>query len=158
MKMFSARIIVSAMFLGGIIAHAETNQFVMALNAAWASKSASNVLGFIEKELTDRPNDPQVLFARAVAAVELEQWCRGATNYCARAIEMVRQDSYTAENKQFLLKELSEHLEFFTASIGVFKEPEYSFPQTNAILQAEMFQSCPSEFPYADFIARFNSP
>ena len=149
----------NTILLFSITADAETNQFVMRLNSEWTSKSASTVLGFIENELTSRPNDPQVLFARAVAAAELEQWCRGATNYCARAIDVVRHDTnYTAEDKRILLSELSCHQEFFTVTIDTFKEPADSFPQTNALIQAEMFQAGPDKFPYAEFLSKIRSP
>ena len=158
MNKFSVSVLVGTILLCSITADAETNQFVMRLNSEWTSKSASTVLGFIENELTSRPNDPQVLFARAVAAAELEQWCRGATNYCSRAIDVIRQETnYTAEDKRILLSELSGHLKFFTTTIATFKEPADSIPQTNALIQAEMFRSCPDEFPYTKFLSTFNS-
>jgi hypothetical protein len=48
-----------------------TNQFVTTLNQKWAQHNATNLIAFVDSELQARPNDPQVLFARAVVAGEM---------------------------------------------------------------------------------------
>jgi hypothetical protein len=139
--------------------HAETNQFLIVLNTHWTSQNASNVLHYLDTELTSRPDDPQVLFARAVAAVELQQWARGATNYVLQAISAVNSaTNYTSEEKTPLLASLTNHLNFFVATIDVLNEPANSVPQTNTTIQAEMFLTNPDEYPYFEFLSTFKYP
>lgn len=138
------------------VVHAATNQFLNGLNTHWASQNASNVLNYLDAELSGRPNDPQVLFARAIAAVELQQWARGATNYVMQAIHAVQSSTnYTSQEKALLHTALTNHLNFFVATVGVFNEPTNSAPQTNATIQTEMFLTNPDQYPYFDFLSKF---
>lgn len=145
--------------LCAFFAYAATNQFLIGLNTHWTSQNASNVLNYLDAELASRSNDPQVLFARAVAAVELQQWARGATNYVLRAINAVNSaTNYTQEEKVPSLVALTNHLNFFVATIDVLNEPMNSAPQTNKTIQAEMFLTHPDEYPYFEFLSTFKNP
>jgi hypothetical protein len=134
-----------------------TNQFVSMLNQKWMRQNASNVLTFVESELQQSPKDPQVLFARAVVAGELQLWNRGATNFISQAITNVNQSAqYTTEKKAVLLKELREHLRFFSLTISTFSEPPNSQPQWNTTVQQELFHTSSNEFPYIKTLLKFD--
>lgn len=145
--------------VSAIVTYATTNQFLSGLNTQWTTQSASNVLSYIESELASRPDDPQVLFARAVAAAELELWARGATNYVRQTIDAVSASTnYTPAEKAPILLDLTNHLNFFIASIDVFNESTNSAPQTNVTIQSEMFHSHPNQFPYFEVLSTFKEP
>lgn len=146
-------------FTCALVVYATTNQFLVGLNAQWTSQNASNVLSYLDAELSSRPDDPQVLFARGVAAAEMQLWARGATNYVWHAIEAVHSaTNYTSEEKALLLTTLTNHLTFFVASIDVLNEPTNSVPQTNTMIQTEMFLTHPDEYPYIEFLSTFKEP
>ncbi|MCO5069309.1 MAG: hypothetical protein M9910_11615 [Kiritimatiellae bacterium] len=152
-------LITLSILIFALVVHATTNQFLVDLNAQWTSQNASNVLSYLDTELSSRPDDPQVLFARGVAAAELQLWARGATNYVWQAIAALSSaTNYTSEEKAQLLAALTNHLDYFTASIDVLNEPTNSVPQTNTTIQMEMFITHPDEYPYFDFLSTFKEP
>jgi hypothetical protein len=156
-----ARLILAAgcLLLPAFMSTAQTtNQFVATLNQKWVQQNASNVLTFVESELQQRPSDPQVLFARAVVAGELQLWNRGATNFISQAITNVNLSTqYTAGKKAALTKELQEHLRFFSLTVSTFGEATNSAPQWNAAIQGELFQTSSNAFPYIDTLLRFDN-
>lgn len=140
-------------------ANGATNQFLSGLNTQWTSQNASNVLSYIDAELSNHPDNPQALFARGVAAAELQMWARGATNYVRQSMDALGiSTNYTLQEKASLLAALTNHLSFFMASINAFNESTNSVPQTNTTIQSEMFLSSPGEFPYSEFLSTFKEP
>lgn len=132
-------------------ARADTN-FVLTLNERWRSSNATAVITFLDSEYHIHSNDPQRAFASAIAAAELQYWVRGATNYMAKAIELVAASTnYHPDRRTALTNELAAHLVFLTNTISVFAEPENSAPQTNTALQAEAFEGS-TDFPYTEML------
>jgi|GEM_PF-1579077 hypothetical protein len=157
--MKQAYLIAIFVLIFAFVANGATNQFLSGLNAQWTSQNASNVLSYIDAELSSHPDNPQALFARGVAAAELQMWARGATNYVRQSIDALDiSTNYTSQEKASLLAALTNHLNFFIASINVLNEPTNSVPQTNTTIQAEMFLSLPGEFPYFEFLSSFKEP
>lgn len=141
------------------VVRATTNQFLLDLNTQWTSQHASNVLSYLDAELSSRPDDPQVLFARGVAAAEMQLWARGATNYIWQAMNALNAaTNYTFEEKAQLLAALTDHLNFFIATVDVLNEPTNSVPQTNITIQMEMFLTHPDKYPYFEFLSSFKEP
>jgi hypothetical protein len=131
--------------------------FLTELNEVWNTHNATNVLHFLNEKLAASSNDPQILFARANAALEMENWARGATNYVHQSINAVAlSPDYNAENRAILLAELNLHLNFFEITVDFLAEPNPSYPQTNILVQTEMFQLESGEFPYIEFLQKFD--
>ena len=155
------RLVMIACCLSALVANLAgqtTNQFVATLSQKWIQQNASNVLSFVESELQQRPTEPQVLFARAVVAGELQLWNRGATNFITQAITNVNLSSqYTAAKKATLTKELQEHLRFFSSTVSTFNEATNSTPQWNSTIQTELFQTSSNAFPYTDTLLHFDN-
>jgi hypothetical protein len=150
-------LILLACFFALQIAQAD-ELFVTELNKIWREQNATNLIQFLDTKLVQSPNDPQVLFARGNTAAEMEQWVRGATNYVYQALTNLEASTeYSASNKAILLRELNNHLRFFEISIDVFSEPNPSFPQTNTLMQMELFQTNSNEFPYIEFLQKLDN-
>ncbi|MDR0993846.1 MAG: hypothetical protein LBN38_04690, partial [Verrucomicrobiota bacterium] len=138
---------------------ATTNRFLIDLNTQWTSQNASNVLSYLDAELSSRPDDPQILFARGVAAAEMQLWARGATQYVCQAMNALNfATNYTSEEKATLLAALTNHLNFCIATVDVFNEPTNSVPQTNITIQTEMFLTHPDKYPYFELLSSFKEP
>ena len=129
--------------------------FVTELNSKWQAKHASNLIAYLDLQLIQTPQEPQVLFARAVVAAELEQWGRGATNYLQQALNYLELSTeYSVANKEKLIYELNEHFDFYSQSITHFNEPNPSYPQSNTVWQEEIFAGGTSDFPYMYFFEK----
>jgi hypothetical protein len=152
MKYSRLLVLVSLFALWYLKVQGDTN-FVATLNEKWRTQNATNVLAYVEAEYTANPSDPQRAFARGIVASELQLWFRGATNYLSLcAVQIASSTNYSVERKALLTNEISGHIQFFTTTAEVFSEPTNSVPQSNTSIQAELFSTCPSNFPYTSFL------
>jgi len=69
-------------------AFAGDTNFVAAFKTTWNTHNASNILVFVEQNVATN-RSPETLFARAIVAITLQDWCIGATNYWEQAIQMI---------------------------------------------------------------------
>ena len=66
--------LVASVSLGG-----DTN-FVAVLNMQWQGRNASNILVFVENQVSTNRN-VETLFARGIVAAAIQEWGRGATKF-----------------------------------------------------------------------------
>jgi hypothetical protein len=131
--------------------------FITTLTEKWQQQDVSELINYLDTQITQQSQDPQILFARANVAAQMEQWIRGGTNYLHQARESLALSAeYSASNKAILLTDMDEHIRFFELSITTFNEPDPSYPQTNITVQAELFQASPNKFPYSYFLKKLD--
>jgi len=80
------KIIIYMMLL--ITTFADETSFVTAFNTMWQTHNASNILIFVEQNVTTN-SSPETLFARGIVAGTLQGWGQGQTNYWEQAMQML---------------------------------------------------------------------
>lgn len=105
MKIFSYVLVIWLLLISA--SKGNTN-FVSALKVNWQGHNASNVLAFVEAELTTNQN-AEVYFARGIVAAYLQEWGVGATNYFRLAIESAETDSrYSTRYRAMVLQAIAQ--------------------------------------------------
>ena len=90
----------------GLCGYAGDTNFVNAFNSIWKTHNASNILIFVEQNVTTNKS-PETLFARGIIAVALQEWTLGASNYWEQAIQILTtNDTYSAMGKTNAIKEI----------------------------------------------------
>ena len=87
---------VTAMCCIGFVTFAGDTNFVAQFNSVWKTHNASNVLVFVEQNITTNKS-PETLFARGIVAVFLQEWSQGATNYWEESMQMITTNTVYSE-------------------------------------------------------------
>jgi hypothetical protein len=154
MKSFSY-VLVSWLLL--LSASKGNTNFVSALEVNWQGHNASNVLAFVEAELTTNQN-AEVYFVRGIVATYLQEWGVGATNYFRLASESAETDSrYSAEYRAMVLQAIVQ------AGVGIEAIMEMAggdggSPSWNTNTHAVIFNEFAQEIPFKATIELLGLP
>ena len=136
---------------------ADGTNFVITLNAKWETSDASNVLSYVETDISTNAS-PEAYFARGLVAAYLETWGRGATNYLAQAADAVDSDpDYTSEQKTSVKQSINQVKGHFSALVEEAEEPEDSEPQWNTNTHAVIFSEL-DEMPFLHVLQKIVVP
>lgn len=135
---------------------ANTN-FVSELEAAWQGHDASNVLAFIEEELTTNQN-AEVYFARGIVAAYLQEWGVGATNYFGLATDSAGTDArYSADYRVTVTNAISQAVAGIEAVMEMAGGAGNS-PSWNTNTHAVIFSEFSLEIPFKATIELLGLP
>jgi hypothetical protein len=159
MKRPSIALYMSCLLALSTAAHAQSSNFVAQINNVWKTHNASNVLVFVESQLTSNPANAQVLTARAIVAAGLQTWGRGASNYLAQAVQVVSNSTaYSTSKRQKLIGEIQSLANSYGALADDASEPQNSQPQWNTNTHVFVFGEVGDEFPHISTLQLFNNP
>ena len=131
----------------------DTN-FVAQVNVVWQSNNASNILTYVEDNMSTNEN-VEVLFARGVVAAYLQGWGRGATNYFGQAMSMAAtSQTYSPDGQSNIVQWISSAKGLFGALAQDAEEPVDSEPSWDTNLHAIIFGELGDEIPYYDVLHR----
>jgi len=132
------------------VSRANTN-FVSALETNWQAHNASNVLSFVEAELTTNQN-AEVFFARGIVATYLQEWGVGATNYFRMSIDSAEVDlRYTPEYRAVVLRAIAQAVAGIEAVMEM-TGGEGGTPLWNTNTHSVIFGEFPQEIPFKSTI------
>lgn len=125
----------------------DTN-FISSFDAQWCAGNASNILAFTEANVATNAS-VETLFARAVAAVYVQKWARGATNFLGQAMAMAQGDASLSPGGQSNVVHLLEETKrLFEALADDSNEPGNSVPQWDAAMHAVIFGELGGQAPF----------
>ncbi|MCL1921529.1 MAG: hypothetical protein FWG50_10735 [Kiritimatiellaeota bacterium] len=123
------------MMLGciGVTAFAGDTNFVAAFDTIWQTHNATNILLFVEGNVTTNVS-PEVLYARGTVALTLQGWSAGATNYWEQSIQMLStNNTYSEIGRTNVIRQMR-------ALQGIFVEIASTNPPTwNTDIHAKFF-------------------
>ncbi|MGQ9661869.1 MAG: hypothetical protein ACUVWX_05950 [Kiritimatiellia bacterium] len=135
-------------FLVASISHGGDTNFVAALNMQWQSGNASNILVFVENQVSTNRN-VETLFDRGIVAAALQEWGRGATNYLGQAIQEAETGAlYSAQGKARVITLIGNVKGYFEALAGDTGEPSNSQPSWNTNTHVVIFNELGAEAPF----------
>jgi hypothetical protein len=138
---------------------AQGGSFLQQLDEKWRTHDATQVLNYVETQRSANPDNAQILAARAIVAVSLQEWGRGATNFLAQAIQKTAASTnYTSSQKQIIAKKLSGLTNVFAALANDAGEPPNSSPKWNTNTHAVVFRELGDEFPHLSTLQILNKP
>ena len=136
-----------ALWLLSIVAARANTNFVSALEAHWHGNNASNVLVYVENELTTNQN-AEVYFARGIVAAYLQEWGVGATNYFRLASVSAEADSrYSADYRAKVMQAISQAVVGIEAVMEM-AEGEGGTPSWNANTHTVIFTEFSQKIPF----------
>ena len=125
----------------------DTN-FVTAFDAQWSAKNASNVLVYVEAQVTTN-REVETLFARGLVAGYLQKWGRGATNYFGQAItEAQSNTSYSASGRSNVIQMITTAKGHFEALADECGEATNSTPTWDTNVHAVIFGELGDQAPF----------
>lgn len=140
-------ILCSAILWATSVLAGDTN-FVAAFDAQWCAGNASNILAFTEANVSTNTS-VETLFARAVAAVYIQKWARGATNFLGQAMTMAQGDTALSPEGRFNVVHLLEETKcLFEALADDSNEPSNSVPHWDATMHAVVFGELGGQAPF----------
>ena len=146
--MKATRVFILALLCGTMECFSGDTNFVAAFNEVWRTQNASNIVAFTEANVNTNES-AETLFARALAAVYLEKWARGGTNYLGQAqIAVQSNQTYSAEGRSQILELLEDTKGLFEALADDSLEASNSIPQWDTNMHAVVFQELGDEVPF----------
>ena len=131
----------------------DTN-FVAAFDAQWTSQNASNVLVFVDAQVTTN-REVETLFARGLVAAYLQKWGRGATNYFGKAIaEAQSNTTYSASGQSNIVQMITDVKGHFEALADDSGEPTNSVPTWETNVHAVIFGELGDQAPFLTTLDR----
>lgn len=131
----------------------DTN-FVAAFNAQWTSQNASNILFYVDAQVTTN-RQVETLFARGLVAAYLQKWGRGATNYFSQAIAAAQSNTtYSASGRSNVVQMITEAKRHFEALSDDSMEPINSGPTWDPNVHAVIFGELGDQAPFLTTIDR----
>ncbi len=135
-------------FLVASVTYAGDTNFVAAFNVQWQSGNASNILVFVETQVSTNRN-VETLFARGIVAAALQEWGRGATNYLGQAIQVAETGSlYSTQGKAHVVQLVVNAKGYFQGLADDTGEPSNSQPSWNANNHVVIFNELGAEVPF----------
>ena len=136
-----------------------TNSFSTNLDARWATHDASNVISFVVDQYQSNTNDPKRAFARGIVAVFAQHWCRGGSNYIARACDLLSvATNFPPEIRTVNTGKMRQLISQFGQMADGFNEPVDSGPVCDTNDLAVLFIAWPSSAPYSEIIKELDLP
>ena len=137
----------------------ETNSFSANLDTRWATHDTSNVISFVVDQFQSNTNDPKRAFARGIVAVFAQHWCRGGSNYIARACDLLSASTnYPSEVKTVNTGKMRQLISQFGLIAEGLNESVDSGPVSDTNDLAVLFAAWPSGFPYGEIIKELEQP
>ena len=131
----------------------DTN-FVAAFDAQWTSQNASNVLVFVDAQVTTN-REVETLFARGLVAAYLQKWGRGATNYFGQAIaEAQSNTTYSASGRSNIVQMITDVKGHFEALADDSGELTNSVPTWDTNVHAVIFGELGDQAPFLTTLDR----
>lgn len=144
-------------FLVASTTYAGDTNFVAAFNTEWQSGNASNVLVFVETQVSTNRN-VETLFARGVIAASLQEWGRGATNYLGQAIQEAEgTSSYSTQGEARVVQLITNAKGYFGGLADDTNEPLNSQPSWNTNNHAVIFSELGAEAPFLDVLQEIST-
>ena len=135
-------------FLVASVSRGGDTNFVAVLNMQWQGRNASNILVFVENQVSTNRN-VETLFARGIVAAAIQEWGRGATNYLGQALHETSTNAlYSALGKAHVIKLIVEVKGLLEAIAEDTGEPLNSRPSWNTNNHDVIFSELGDEAPF----------
>lgn len=140
-----------------VVAYAGDTNFVVAFNMQWQSGNASNILAFVESQVSTNRN-VETLYARGIVAAALQEWGRGATNYLSQAIQETETCSlYSTQGKARIVQLIANARGYFEGLADDTGESPKSLPSWKTNNHAVIFNELGAEAPFLDVLQKIST-